>query len=250
MIDIHCHLLPNIDDGARDLAMAEAMAKMAVHDGIRVIACTPHIMPPRYPNRGDDIKRRVRSLQAHLNEQGIVLFLAVGGDVHISFDLVRRLELGVAPCLHSSRYFLFEPDHKILTPRIVELCQTVIRSGYRPILTHPERLTWVSGHFDVVQTLYNAGVIMQITAGSLTGRFGATAQMLCEKLFTAGMVDVIATDAHNITSRPPVLSEARDWVVANYGEPAAHLLTYANPLKILRNEAIDRVQTSKKRHSG
>ncbi|MDS4069917.1 MAG: CpsB/CapC family capsule biosynthesis tyrosine phosphatase, partial [Candidatus Competibacter sp.] len=120
MIDLHCHLLPGIDDGAPDLAISLAMARIAAADGIEVVACTPHIYPGLYENNGPAIRRAVSELQAHLDEAAIPLRLTYGADTHIAPDLVAGLREGRVPSLHGSRYFLLEPPHHVAPPRLEE----------------------------------------------------------------------------------------------------------------------------------
>ena len=120
MIDLHCHLLPGIDDGAPDLATALAMARIAAGDGITVTACTPHLYPGMYENDGPAIRRAVAELQTRLEEAGIPLRLTLGADTHITPDLVTDLRSGRVPSLHDSRYFLLEPPHHVAPPRLEE----------------------------------------------------------------------------------------------------------------------------------
>lgn len=223
--------------------MAMDMARMAWDDGILAMACTPHIMPPRYPNDSQIISAAVQRLTDVLRGADIALLLVIGADVRISFDLVDELRGGRIPCLHQSTYFLLEPDHKIATPHLDRFCTTIIQQGFRPVLTHPERLSWMIGRLDLLSRLHKSGVVMQITAGSITGRFGKEPQRLAEMMFEAGLVDVVASDAHNLSSRPPILSRARDVIEERYGRDLALRLTHDNPLAILLGNDIVRSQT-------
>ena len=243
MIDIHSHILPGIDDGAPNDDVSLAMALMAVEDGIQVMACTPHVMPPRYPNDTAGIVRAAMRLRALVQEAGIDLHLVTGGDVHLTHDLGAGLASGRIPFLHRSHYFLLEPDHQILTPHLDRFCTGLMARGYRPVLTHPERLAWMSAHLDLITRLHQSGVVMQVTAGSLTGRFGSEPRRLAEHMLENGLVDVLATDAHNLTSRPPVLSQARDLVADRYGDELAKRLVYDNPLAILSGHDIVRTNS-------
>ncbi|NDV89432.1 capsular biosynthesis protein [Aurantimonas aggregata] len=220
--------------------MSIAMARMAVADGIEVMACTPHIVPGVYPNEPADIRVRVNELQALLIEQQIPLELVVGADVHISPDLLQRMQGEAPPVLNGSRYFLFEPPHHVLPPRLLDFCASLIAAGFTPILTHPERLTWVKGHFGVIRALAARGVLMQLTAGSLTGNFGRSAQRLSDQILDEGLCDVIASDAHNLTSRPPVLSLARSTVSQRFGDAEAEKMFVSRPRAILRSEDVER----------
>lgn len=240
MIDLHCHILPGLDDGAADLSVSIEMARMAAADGIRQIACTPHIVPGLYDNTASAIRQKTKRLQQEILARGIDLQLSVGADVHIAPNLLRRLENGEVPTLDESRYFLLEPPHHVVPPRIEAIAAGLLRKGYVPILTHPERLTWLEGHYSVFEGLCSLGVLVQLTAGSLIGQFGRNARYWSERLLDERRVDVVATDAHNLTSRPPLLARARDHVAARCGEEEADALVSHRPAAILLNRPLAR----------
>jgi protein-tyrosine phosphatase len=217
------------------------MARMAVADGIRVMACTPHIMPGLYHNDGEGISRRTEALQAALDEAGVDLRLVTGADIHIVPDLAQKLATGFAPTLAGSRYFLLEPPHHVLPPRFPEFVQALIAAGYTPILTHPERLTWIQAHYGILERVNAMGVLLQITAGSLTGNFGASAKKLAERMLGEGRVDLFASDTHNLKGRPPVLSKAFDSVESSLGSAEANRMFVDTPGRILSNEPVEPV---------
>jgi protein-tyrosine phosphatase len=235
VIDLHCHILPGIDDGAPDLATSIAMAKMAVADGIVTIACTPHILPGVYANDAMCIAAAVAGLRQALADAQIPLELTTGADVHIAPNLLADIRAGRVPTVAGSRYLLLEPPHHVLPPRLEDFAFGLAAAGIVPILTHPERLKWVEGHYPLVERLASRGVLMQITAGSLSGRFGSRAKYWAERMLDEGIVDLLATDAHDIKHRPPRLSEARDLVETRCGEATATWLVATNPLYILKN---------------
>ena len=239
MIDLHSHILPGVDDGAPDLAVSLEMARMAVADGIKVMACTPHFMPGMYDNEASDIRRRVTDLKQRLVAADIDLALVVGSDAHIRPDFLACLREGRILCLNDSRYVLFEPPHNIAPQRLEDLLFNIVAAGYVPILTHPERLKWIENHFTIFEQLVKVGIWMQITGGSLTGHFGSRPQYWAKKMLAAGMVHIIATDAHNLSSRPPVLSDALVIAEAEVGLDEARNLVLARPVNILDNEPAD-----------
>jgi protein-tyrosine phosphatase len=236
MIDLHSHILPGIDDGAHDLAASLAIARMAVADGIQVMACTPHFMPGMYDNESNDVRHRVASLQQSLIEADINLSLVVGCDAHIRPDFLACLRDGKILRLNDSRYVLFEPPHNIVPQRLEDLLFNITVSGYVPVLTHPERLKWIEQQFPLMESLVRAGVWMQITTGSLTGRFGSRPKYWAERMLSSGMVRILATDAHNLTSRPPIMSEAFAIAEAELGLDEARNLVLIRPADILDNE--------------
>ncbi|QBQ55982.1 tyrosine-protein phosphatase [Nitrosococcus wardiae] len=241
MIDLHCHLLPGIDDGAPDRETALAMARLAVRDQVTTIACTPHIYPGLYDNTPEGIQGAMERLRQELAAADIPLKLVMGADIQITPDLGRRLQAGAVPTLNGSRYFLFEPPHHICPPRFSELAFSLSASGYVPIITHPERLTWIGDHYELLVDLALKGIWMQVTAGSLTGRFGRGPRYWGERMLDEGLVSVLATDGHGLERRPPLLGEGRiaaeNWVSAE----EARQLVEGRPQAVLADQAPDTV---------
>jgi len=235
VIDLHCHLLPGIDDGARDEATALEMARIAAADGIRCTACTPHIYPGVYENNSEIILAGRQSLQQLLREQGIELALTQGADTHLVPEMLEGLRSGRIPTLNGGRYFLLEPPHHVAPPRFKESVFNAIASGYIPLITHPERLAWLEEHYDDFLELAGDGAWIQITAGSLCGRFGRGARYFAEQLLDDGVVHVIATDAHNLKARPPLLAEGREAAAKWVGEEEAGRMVQERPQAVLDN---------------
>lgn len=238
MIDIHCHILPGLDDGAESLDISLAMAEMAVADGVTHIVCTPHITPGVYHNTGAEIAAHVARLQGELEMRGIPLSIAAGADIHISPTLVADLDTGLAPTLAGSRAILFEPPHHVLPPRMDQAVASLIAAGYVPVITHPERLSWIESRYDVVIALSDLGAPLQLTAGSITGAFGKRPQYWAERILDEGRADIIASDAHNTRARSPRLSQARDLVAARLGEAEAENLVLWRPAALLNGESL------------
>lgn len=236
MIDLHCHLLPGIDDGAADLDTALAMARLAVSDGILTTACTPHIYPGLYDNTAAGIRQAVAELRDRLAEAALPLQLTDGADTHLAPDLVAGLRGGRIPSLHGSRYFLLEPPHHIAPPRLEETIFDLLAAGYVPVITHPERLTWIAEHYNLFERLAHGGAWIQVTAGSLTGRFGSTARYWGERLLDQGLVHILATDAHSPQQRPPLLGEGRQVAEHYLGTVEATHLVCTRPQGILADQ--------------
>jgi protein-tyrosine phosphatase len=236
MIDLHCHILPGLDDGAANLSVSTEMAKAFVADGVSVVACTPHILPGLYHNSGPQIRRVTTNLQQYLDSKGIPLRLVTGADNHITPSFVAELKSGHLLSLADTRYVLVEPPHHIAPPRMEELFFSLLVAGYVPILTHPERLTWIQSHYQVIQRLVHAGVWMQVTAGSLTGGFGRNARYWGERMLDEGCVHLLATDAHDVSRRPPNLSQAREFAAERLGDTEAQHLVVTRPEGVLRND--------------
>lgn len=238
MIDLHCHLLPGIDDGASDLATALEMARIAAADGITLTACTPHIYPGLYENDAAGIARAVEGLRHQLREAGIPLQVTTGADIQMIPELVERLGSGAFPTLHGSRYFLFEPPHHSVPARFTESLFDARASGYVPIITHPERLTWLDdAHYGWFVTAARDGAWLQVTAGALTGRFGPRPKYWAERLLDDGVVHLLATDAHAADRRPPLLAEGREAAARWLGADEADRLVNQRPQAVIDDAA-------------
>jgi protein-tyrosine phosphatase len=236
MIDLHCHILPGIDDGAADLSVSLEMARASVANGVSVLACTPHILPGMYHNSGPQISQATHQLQEALDQEGIPLRLVTGADNHIVPDFVEGLRTGRLLCLAQSRYVLVEPPHHVAPIRLEEFFFDLTVAGYVPILTHPERLSWIKSHYSAVQRLVRAGVWMQITAGSLAGAFGRSAKYWAERMLDEGCVHILATDAHDTRRRPPNLGQGRDLAARRVGDREAEHLVVTRTRAVIENE--------------
>lgn len=235
MIDLHSHILPGIDDGSPDLETSLDMARMAVAAGTQVLACTPHVTPGIYDNTAATIFSSINALRSALKEAQIPLHLVAGCDAHVRPDMVEFVGSDLHYRLHGTRYFLFEPPHHVIPPQIDGLAERLVKAGFVPVLTHPERLSWIGKRYDILEKLNAVGCLIQVTAGSFTGNFGSRARDLALRLLEEGRVDIIASDAHNLTSRPPTMDKARDLVAELVGEEVAQDMVRERPLQILRN---------------
>jgi protein-tyrosine phosphatase len=236
MIDLHCHLLPAIDDGPRDLVGSLELARALVADGVTHVACTPHILPGLYPNTGPHIRQATAQLEAALEKASIGLELLTGADNHLVPDFIDLLRSGRLLPIADSRYVLVEVPHQSPPPRLRQSFTCMISAGYLPILTHPERLAWIGSHYTTICELVDDGVWMQVTAGALTGDFGRRARYWGERMLAEGKVHILATDAHDLVRRPPVLGRARELAERQVGSAEATRLVLTRPQAILKDE--------------
>jgi protein-tyrosine phosphatase len=236
MIDLHCHMLPGIDDGSPDLGTSLEMARIALDDGITTTACTPHIYPGLYENRASGIRQAIDQLRRDLEEAGIALKLTEGADIQLAPEMIPGLQQGTHPTLNRTRYFLFEPPHHTVPVRFEESIHDSLSLGYVPVITHPERLTWLDeDHYPWFVQAARQGAWIQVTAGALTGRFGRTPKYWGERMLDEGIVHILATDSHETRHRPPILSEGRNAAVRWVGEEEAERLVTGRPQAILDN---------------
>jgi len=211
-VDIHCHLLPELDDGAGSWNEALAMAKLAVADGISTIVATVHQLGSFAENQGDEIREQTNRLQTMLNERRIPLDVLPGADVRIEPGMIAKIRTGeVLTLADRGRHVLLELPHEVYLP-LDRLLADLKRAGLTGILSHPERNQGIIAQPDVVKSLVQAGCLIQVTAASLVGGFGSRVRSVAEQLVRQGLVHFVSTDAHSPRSRPPLLSEAYDRV--------------------------------------
>jgi protein-tyrosine phosphatase len=229
MIDIHSHILPGIDDGAKSWEVAEQMCRMAMEDGITHIVCSPHANDEFSYDRS-----KHEHLLTELRTRVPQLEFSLGCDFHLSFDNIRALlESPQQFLIANGPYLLVEFSDYAIPPSLIEALGRMRESGIIPVITHPERNAVLQRNLKLVNEFVAAGYVIQVTADSLTGRWGPTASKCAEQLLDAAQVHVLATDAHDTRSRPPVLSKAREWVAATFGQALADSLTAANPASIV-----------------
>ncbi|RZU39677.1 tyrosine-protein phosphatase [Edaphobacter modestus] len=230
MIDIHHHLLWDQDDGSSSLELSLEMAQMAADDGITHIACTPHANG-YYDYNFEAISAKIAELQRLLQQRQIPITLGRGCDFHTSYDnILLAHNEPTRFSLNGGGYLLVEiPDHA-LPPTLGEVFYQMQIDGVIPILTHPERNLTLQKDMSRVKEWLRSGVLIQVTAGSVVGKMGKTAQRIAHELLAKRWVHFLATDAHNVTSRPPKLREAMELVADRYSSDYAHLLCVSNPL--------------------
>ncbi len=235
MIDLHCHMLPHIDDGAKNLEMAMTMAEQAVDDGIHTVVCTPHIYPGLYENTKVGITQAIANFAEALRAANIELTLFCGADVHVDENLVHGIKSGRIATLNHSRYLLLEFPHRGHIKMMQDCVFALHSAGYIPIITHPERQRWINEYYAQLIEMVEQGAWIQLTSQSITGRFGKKALSWSERMLDDGIVHLIATDAHNITRRPPVLSAGRDVVAQSLGQQEAENMLHIRAQGILNN---------------
>lgn len=208
LVDIHCHLLPEIDDGADSWDTSLAMARLAVADGLSTIIVTPHQLGNYRGNHGEAIRQRTAQLQDVLHQNQVPLTILPGADVRIEPEMVRLILRGeVLSLADLRRHVLLELPHELympLEPVLAELHSARMVG----ILSHPERNQGLLANPSPIARLVDAGCLMQITAGSLCGAFGPASQRFSQSLLEQGLVHFVSTDAHGLKSRRPLLSAA------------------------------------------
>jgi protein-tyrosine phosphatase len=236
MIDLHCHYLPGVDDGPPDMGRALELAALAAASGITHAVLTPHVYPGVWDNTLESLRPATDAFREALAASGVPLQVSLGGEVRLLPECLERVDRDQLPTVGhwgERRVLLLEfPDGQI--PVGAENAVSyLLKRGYVPLLAHPERNKAVMLDPRRLQALVEAGCLVQLTAASIIGAFGEKAQRTALQLLEAGLVTVIATDAHNVAYRPPRLAEARALVDTLYGPETADALTRTTPAKIL-----------------
>lgn len=227
MVDLHCHILPGLDDGSRSMDESLQMAETAIADGITHVVATPHAS-----SSWEFDYRRVRQardeLQTHLGDR---LILATGCDFHMSPENIAALRQD-APrfCINQKNFLLVEFNEFSIPPPMDQRLHEIQLAGLQPIITHPERNAILRARPERLITWVQQGSYVQVTAGSLTGAFGPGAQEDAWKWIDQGLVHFVSSDAHNTKSRPLQLRPAYELVAGKLGVEKAEALFIENPL--------------------
>ena len=241
VIDLHAHILPGLDDGARSAEEAMAMARAAVRAGTRAMATTSHINL----NIGlgvEDLAATRRALSQQLAAESIALELLAGGEIaperlaHLDDDALRALSLGGGGCVLLE--CPFAPVGSAMEPMVADLQ----RRGFRVLLAHPERSSTFQREPDRLAPLLKLGALAQVTSGALAGEFGRTAQRAAFAMLEAGHVHVLASDSPDATDRPPDLRLAARALQERYGDVDDQLQWMARdaPAAVVRNAPLPR----------
>jgi protein-tyrosine phosphatase len=236
MIDIHCHLLPGIDDGPPTREAALALAGALVDDGVATVVCTPHVFPGRFENRSSSIVDEFNSFSALVKNAGLPLELLWAGEVRLTpevLDLMRKQELPFLGQTAQGKTMLLEMPDGQIPLGTEQFVRRFVTAGIRPVIVHPERNRMVMDQPDRLQSLVDEGCAVQLTAGSLLGDFGARAQATARALLDEGWVQAVASDAHNLGGRRPRMKAAAQWLAQHYGAQLAQQLTKTGPASLV-----------------
>jgi len=237
-VDIHCHLLPGIDDGAKDWDQSLAMARLAVDDGTSTIVATPHQLGAYSQNHGDAIRQLTAELQEKLQDTEIPLTVLPGAEIRVEAGFVEKLVDGDLLTLGDHRrHVLLELPHEIYLP-LEPVLDELARRRLVGVLAHPERNRGLQRQPNLLEPLVEAGCLMQVTAGSLCGMLGPDAQELSEWMVDRGLVHLLATDAHGPRSRRPLLGRAYERLCEITDEPTAADLCIHYPAEVAAGRAV------------
>lgn len=238
MIDIHHHCLPDVDDGPREWDEAVAMCRMAADEGIETIICTPHVLRGRWRTAPiPELEARIAMLREKVGDTPRLL---LGSEYFFAHDVAEVLRAGnaIVP-LAGSRYILMELAANNVPPLLDQPLYRMQLEGWIPIIAHPERNIVFQAKPELLASLIEIGARFQITAGSITGEFGSSAQRAAEAWIASGLAHFVATDAHDTKKRPPRVRAAAAAVRALAGEEAAEALFRRNPAAVAENRRLE-----------
>ena len=239
MIDLHAHILPGLDDGAKDMADTVAMARVAATDGIAAIAATSHSTDIAGRLDAADLRRLVAEVQAALAAAELDIAVYVGLENHLTPDLPQLLADGRALPLNDTRYVLVELPLQSYPIYTNDTLFNIQVAGYQPILAHPERNAVIMDDLSRLETLVHRGLLAQVTAASLSGDFGSRVRRVAEEMVRRRLVHIIASDAHAATPpRSPLLSGAVAVAARLIGDAAARAMVEATPRAIVAGQPV------------
>jgi protein-tyrosine phosphatase len=235
MIDIHCHILAEVDDGPKSSEASEQMCRMAVADGTEHIVATPHANRNYHYDR-EYLQQALDQLRERVGKRPR---LTLGCDFRLSTENVKdALAFPDRYVIEGGRYLLAEPNHTDVPKHIDDDLRELLRIGIIPVITHPERNTVLQATPQRILQWVELGCVIQVTASALTGAWGETAWRTAQWLLKKSAVHVLASDAHDTTRRPPGLSPARDVIAEMLGEKVAQALVEHNPRAIVNGKPL------------
>lgn len=252
MYDIHCHVLAEIDDGARSFEDSLQICKIAAQEGIRAIAATPHFIDKQSETEQSKIISALYQLNQAIKNKGIELMLLPGMEVYLTPDLVELYEQGKIITLNYKNHMLIEIPilSKNLPLYLNDVLFRLQLKGVRPVIAHPERCRSVIRNPNIIYDLIENGCIIQLNSGSLEGAFGREVQKTAYDLLKHNMVHIIASDNHSTYDRMSSLKECYDIVSKKFSKTTAKDLFINNPYKVINGENLcieepEKIKTNK-----
>ncbi len=250
MIDIHCHILPNVDDGSKSREESLEMAQIAYEEGIRQIINTSHYHTEMDYVTGKRLLEIAAEFNSELERMGIGLRVTVGNELYFNEGLMKSLDDGGFYTLAGSRYVLVEFRPDSIPVDIEEVAYEFRIRGYIPVIAHVERYKQVLKDMRIAEKMIDAGCLLQMNARSLTYRNGGIVAKFCKEAMKRRMIHFVASDAHDSKVRVPAMSDAYEESKKLAGEYVAREIFISNPQKIINNEDITPFEIVPKKRNG
>ena len=241
MIDLHCHILPGVDDGAETMEDALAMARMAAESGVTHLIATPHCNLPYTRDKNyvtPELLSRFVQLRTAIQEAGIPLKLYPGCEVLCTPEVPELIRQNKLLPLGNSNYLLVEFFFDEDLYYIDDMLSAIAVAGMRPVIAHPERYDAVQNNPQIVERWFHRGYIIQLNKGSILGRLGRRAKQTADWVLRRGLAHVVASDAHSPVARTTQMTELQDYLNYHCAPEYAHILLQENPHRILNGRPI------------
>jgi len=239
-IDIHAHILPGLDDGARTIEESIAMAQTAMRNGTEILVATPHIRTGSCEICKEDILSAVANINRELSQVGSELLVLPGAEYSLEPNLSKRLADGELLTINNmGRHIIIELPSMLIPENTEHILYEIQLQGVTPIIAHPERNHVLSKNPELLQAYSKRGVLSQVTSASVTGWFGREVRNTSLRFIRLGMVQFLASDAHTVTGRNPVLKPAYELVWRKWGQAYAQTLVYDNPYRIINGDNVE-----------
>lgn len=245
MIDIHCHILPNVDDGSESLEESIAMAKIAESEGITKIVNTSHCHFDFKYKKGNELKLELEKFNQALKEENINIEVLLGNELYYTSDLIERFDELDFFSMNNSKYILMEFSPINFPKNIEDVIYEIKIRGYIPIIAHAERYKQVQEDVNIVLDCIKEGALIQVNASSILGKNGEKAEDTSKKLLDNNMVHFVATDAHSSNRRRPLIKDSYNYILKNYGKEVSEKLFIENPTAVIENRDINILNPTK-----
>lgn len=231
--DIHCHVLPYVDDGAQQKQESMKLLRMQYKQGVRTICFTPHLRTDMFETPDEEIYEQFERLKERAGTLNRRMRFFLSREYFCDAEFIRRLEKGDVIHMGLGRFLLTEFSSRYTEEQIFDYIDIVLQCGYKPLIAHVERYPALRESPEQIRDLIHMGAKIQMNAGSLLGREGMKQAAWCRRLLKENLVHVIASDAHDSDTRPPEMEKAANYLERKYGEAYARRLLCSNPMKVL-----------------
>ena len=238
MIDVHCHILPDVDDGSECMQESINMAMIAKEQGIDKIIATPHYHPEFKYLKGEELNKACEEFKKELKENNIDIDIYLGNEIYFTYDLIEKISELDFYCLNNSKYILIEFPPTNFPLNLCNIVYELKQKGFIPVLAHVERYIKIHDDPEIIYDCIKTGAIIQINSSSLIGKQGKEIQRLCNLLIGRNMVHLVATDAHGSQRRRPMMKDAYQYIEKKYSKEMADNLFINNAQCILDNKEI------------
>ncbi len=238
MIDIHSHILPNVDDGAEDMEESIAMGKICLDNGIEKVIATPHYIEG-FENSSKEINMKVlEELRQALEREGLELDIYIGNEIYVDMNILKLLKEGKLATLNNSRYILLEFPMFDMPIYAYDIVYNLLLKGYIPIIAHPERNRNIVDNPNILYEFINKGALAQLNLPSLEGKYGERIRTTAETLLQHNMIHFVGTDAHSKGKRSPQVENSLQLLKDLVDQKTFEEITYLNPSKVIEDELI------------